>query len=376
MRVGEYPRNGDVMVLVGTRKGAFVLSADRDRKDWAITGPHHAGSDIFHMAYDGERSGKVYAGVNNMFWGPQVEISPDLGQTWVSASQPPRFSGDGSEAVGRIWHIAPAGMAEPGVVYAGVQPAALFKSFDDGDTWDEVKSLSNHATRHQWQPGLGGLCLHSIVVDPKRPGRMWVGISAVGVFGTTDAGETWGTMNGGVRADFLPGRFPDFGQCPHKVLAAAGGADVLYQQNHCGVYRSGNGGKDWQYITQDLPSRFGFVLGLHSQDPDTLFVLPEDQVVGEEAGGGLRYVAEGKFRVFRSRNGGQDWEPLTNGLPQGNSYLHALREGMSTDALDPCGVYLGTTTGQIFYSRNDGGDWEMLIDQLPPINSVDCGLRL
>lgn len=223
---------------------------------------------------------------------------------------------------------------------------------------------------------IGGLCLHSIIVDGRQPGRMWVGISAVGVFGTTDAGETWETMNGGVRADFLPGRFPDFGQCPHKVLAAAGGAGVLYQQNHCGVYRSGNGGKDWQDITQDLPSRFGFVLGRHPQDPDTLFVLPEDQAVGEEVGGGLRYVSEGKFRVYRSRNGGQDWEPLTRGLPQGNSYLHALREGMSTDALDPCGVYLGTTTGQIFYSRNDGGDWEMLVDQLPPINSVDCGVRL
>ena len=260
--------------------------------------------------------------------------------------------------------------------YAGVKPAALFKSSDVGDTWDEVKALSNHPTREEWQPGLGGLCLHSIVVDGGQPGRMWVGISAVGVFGTSDAGETWETMNYGVRADFLPDRFPDLGQCPHKVLAAPGGNGVLYQQDHCGVFRCGNGGKDWQDITQDLPSSFGFVLGLHSTDPDTLFVLPEDQAVGEDTGGGMRYVSEGRFRVFRSRNGGQDWEPLTNGLPQGNSYLHALREGMSTDVLDPCGVYLGTTTGQLFYSRNSGDDWEMLVDQLPPINSVDCGLVL
>ncbi len=375
MRVGEAPRKGDVLVLVGTRKGAFILSADRDRKDWAITGPHHAGSDVFHMAYDSRGSGKVYSAVNNMFWGAHVEISPDMGQTWESASQPPRFSGGGSDTVERIWHIEPAGDAEPGVLYAGVQPAALFKSTDEGNTWDEVKALSNHPSRDQWQPGLGGLCFHSIVMDGGRPGRMWVGISAVGVFGTTDAGETWETMNAGVRADFLPDRYPDFGQCPHKVLAPAGGDGVLYQQNHCGVYRSGNGGKEWQDITQDLPSRFGFVLGLHSHDPNTLFVLPEDHAVGEDTGGGVRYVSEGKFRVYRSRNGGQDWETLTNGLPQGNSYLHTLREGMSTDVMDPCGVYLGTTTGQIFYSRDSGESWEILIDQLPPINSVDCGLR-
>ena len=370
------PRKGDVLVLVGTRKGAFILSADQARKDWAITGPHHAGSDVFHMAYDRQGTGKIYAAVNNLFLGAHVEISPDMGQTWVPASQPPRFSGGGSKTVERIWHIAPAGEAEPGVLYAGVQPAALFKSADEGDTWDEVKALSDHPTRDQWQPGLGGLCLHSIVVDGAQPGRMWVGISAVGIFGTTGAGETCETMNSGVRVDFLPGRFPDFGQCPHKVLAAAGGNGVLYQQNHCGVYRSGNGGRDWQDITQDLPSRFGFVLGLDPQDPDTLFVLPEDQVVGEEAGGSLRYVSEGRFRVYRSRNGGQDWEPMTDGLPGGNSYLHALHEGMDTDGADPCGVYLGTTTGQIFYSRDSGSNWEMLVDQLPPINSVDCGLYL
>ena len=374
MRVGQSPRKGDVMVLVGTRKGAFILSADRDRNDWAITGPHHAGSDVFHLAYDGEGPGNIYAAVNNIIWGPQVEISPDMGQSWQPASGQPRFSGDGPETVERLWHIEPAGAAEPGVLYAGVQPAALFKSSDQGDTWNEVKALSNHPTRGQWQPGLGGLCLHSIVVDGEQPGRMWVGISAVGVFGTTDAGETWETMNKGVRADFLPDIFPEFGQCPHKVLAATGDGGVLYQQNHCGVYRSGNGGKDWQEITQDLPSRFGFVLGLHSQDPDTLFVLPEDQALAGEIGGGLRYVSEGKFRVYRSRNAGGDWEALTNGLPQGNSYLHALREGMSTDALDPCGGYLVTTTGQIFYSRNSGNDWEVLADQLPRINSVDCAL--
>ncbi|PKB79712.1 MAG: hypothetical protein BZY88_11675 [SAR202 cluster bacterium Io17-Chloro-G9] len=378
MHVGQSPKQGDVLLLVGTRKGAFILSSDHQRKDWAITGPHHAGSDIFHMAYDGRGSGSdsggIFAAENHIVWGPQVQISHDLGQSWRSASRQPRFSGEDTATVDRIWHIEPAGGSQPGVLYAGVQPAALFKSQDSGGTWDEITALSKHATRESWQPGLGGLCLHSIIVDRYQAGRMWVGISAVGVFGTNDGGETWQTMNQGVRADFLPDRFPEFGQCPHKVLATPGSRDLLYQQNHCGVYRSRSGGEIWQDITQGLPSRFGFVLGLDPSDPETLFVLPEDQVLGQDVGGSLRYVSDGKFRVCRSRNGGGDWEALTNGLPQENCYLHALREGMDTDDLDPCGIYVGTTTGQIFYSRDRGDHWELLADQLPPINSVDCGL--
>ena len=217
------------------------------------------------------------------------------------------------------------------------------------------------------------MCLHSIVLDPADASRMWVGISAVGVFGTTDSGKSWETLNQGVRADFLPDRFPDFGQCPHKVLTHPSKPGLLYQQNHCGVYKSESAGEEWQDITEGLPSRFGFVLGLHSQDPDTLFVLPEDQVLGEDVGGGQRYVTEAKFRVYRSQNGGRDWEPLTQGLPQENAYLHVLREGMATDSLDDCGVYVGTTTGQLFYSRDNGDNWELLIERLPPTLSVECG---
>lgn len=308
-----------------------------------------------------------------MVWGPEVQISHDLGQTWSPSSQQPRFSGEGSATVNKIWHIEPARGSQPGVLYAGVQPAALFKSQDHGGTWDEITSLSSHATRDGWQPGLGELCLHSIVVDGHQEGRMWVGISAVGVFGSNDGGETWHTMNQGVRADILPQRFPDFGQCPHKVLAARGSKDLLYQQNHCGVYRSASGGKHWQDISQGLPSQFGFVLALDPGDPETLFVLPEDQVLGQDVGGGLRYVSEGKFQVYRSQNGGGDWEALTNGLPQENCYLHCLREWMATDALDLCGVYLDTTTGQLYHSRDRGDSWQLLVDQLPPINSVGCG---
>lgn len=201
---------------------------------------------------------------------------------------------------------------------------------------------------------------------------MWVGISAVGVFGTNDGGQTWHTQNKGVRADFLPDPFPEFGQCPHKLLAHSSTPQVLYQQNHCGVFRSDNGGDEWEDISEGLPSRFGFVLGLHSHDPDTLYVLPEDNATIDNAGGMVRYVADASFRVFRSQNGGKSWEPLTAGLPQHNAYLHVLREGMATDSLDPCGIYAGTTTGQIFHSRDNGDKWELLVEYLPPINSVEC----
>ena len=203
---------------------------------------------------------------------------------------------------------------------------------------------------------------------------MWVGVSAAGVFGTEDGGASWMPMNQGVRADFLPDRFPEFGQCPHKLIAHRADPNLLYQQNHCGVYRSNSGGVEWKDITGDLPSRWGMVLGVHSRDSSTIYVIPEDKATGEETGGGRRIVTDAQFRVFRSRNAGDDWEPLTKGLPQKRAYLHVMREGMATDGLDPCGVYVGTSTGQLFYSRDDGDSWELLLDYLPPINSVECGI--
>ena len=341
---------------------------------WAVSGPHSAGADVFHLCYDGRGQGTLFAAVNHMVWGPQIQYSHDLGQTWVSPKEPPRLAGDDLPILVNIWHIEPAREAEPQVFYAGVQPAALFKTQDGGETWQEIMGLSNHPSHDQWQPGLGGLCLHSIVIDPHLSSRMWVGISAVGVFRTTDAEASWHTMNQGVRADFLPEPFPDFGQCPHKLLPHPARPEVLYQQIHCGVFRSDSAGDGWLDVTEGLPSRFGFVLGLHSQDPETVYVLLEDQVLGTDVGGGQRIVTDAKFRVYRSRNGGGDWEPLTKGLPQENAYLHVLREGMSTDSLDPCGIYVGTTTGQLFYSRDDGDSWELLLEHLPPILSVECGL--
>jgi hypothetical protein len=303
---------------------------------------------VFHFVYDPREGGRAIAAVNEMVWGPQVHFSDDLGGTWSSSTGQPRFSGETDRVVDRLWHIEPGRESEPGALYLGVQPAALFKSEDGGDTWNEVEGLSAHPSRDQWQPGLGGLCLHSMVLDPRDTDRFWVGISAVGVFGTKDSSENWQTMNEGVRADFFPDPFQEFGQCTHKLLSPNSRPDRLYQQNHCGGFRSDSAGESWVDITGDLPSRFGFVLGLHSQDPDTIYVLPEDEALGDQIGGGKRYVTDAKMRVFRSRNAGRDWEPMTKGLPQENAYINVLREGMATDALDPCGIYLGTTNGQLF----------------------------
>ena len=381
----QVPR-GNVLLMVGTRKGAFILHSSPDRRDWRLSGPHCPGSDIFHLIYDDREGngtgGTLFAAANHMIWGPQVEISRDLGHTWEQPREQPRFSGhagpDGvpgsGQSVNRLWHIEPGRDAEPGVLFAGVEPAALFKSKDGGMSWVELSGLSAHPTREHWQPGLGGLCLHSIVPDCQSSDGMWVGISAAGVFRTDDAGANWHPTNKGVRADFSPNPLPEWGQCPHKVLAHPAQPGLLCQQNHCGVFRSDNGGAEWQDITEGLPSRFGFALGLHPHDPETLFVLPEDEVLGTDVGCGQRYVTDAKFRIFRSRNGGQDWEPLTQGLPQKNAYLHILREGMATDSLDPTGVYVGTTNGQIFYSRDCGESWKLLIEHLPPVNSVEVAL--
>lgn len=369
---GSQANSGDIILMVGTRKGAFLLRSDRARRNWAVSGPYHDGADIFHMAYDDREEGTVLAGINNPVWGPEIQRSDDLGSTWRKARRSPRFAEERNDSVDKIWHIEPGRSREPGVVYAGVSPAALFKSTDGGDTWSEVESLTAHPTHDLWEPGFGGLCLHSMVLDSANSDRMWVGISSVGVFGTENAGVSWSTMNAGVRADFLPDPFPEFGQCPHKMHAHPSAPQRLYQQNHCGFFRSDNAGRQWLDLSEGLPSRFGFVLGTHSTDPDTVYVVPEDKALGGAEGGGVRYVTDAKFRVYRSRNAGADWEPLTNGLPQRNAYLHVMREGMATDSMEECGIYIGTTTGQIFYSRDDGDTWELLIDYLPPINSVDA----
>ena len=366
---------GDVMVLVGTRKGGFIVSSDRSRSHWRLTGPFSDTCDVFHFVYDGRGEGTLLSATNSNFWGPRIELSYDLGASWVDADQSPRMNDGSDRTVERLWNIQPGKETEPGVLFAGAQPASLFRSHDWGRSWEQWSSLTLHPTRERWEPGLSGLCLHSIVQDPVSDSRMWVGISAVGVMRTGDGGETWDPVNRGVRADFNPrDPLPEYGQCTHKMLAHASLPNRLYQQNHCGFYRSDDAGDSWLDLSDGLPSRFGMPMAVNSHEPDTVYAIPEDSGTIDNVGGAARYVTGAQMRVFRSRNGGDDWQAMTNGLPQRNAFFHIQRDGMATDELDPCGVYVGTSTGQIFYSRDAGDSWELLIEYLPPINSIEVGI--
>lgn len=348
-----------VLLLVGTKKGAFLYTSS-DRKNWDMTGPFQPGREINHVTYD-PRTGRIYATSNDAWFGSEIVWSPDLGKTWQNAKQSPSFPEASGLKLDRIWHIEPGRATEPNVLYTGVAPAALFRSTDGGDTWSEVTSLTSHPTRPRWNPGAGGLCLHSIVVDPKNAKRMVVGISAVGVFRTDDGGITWNTANRGTRASFMPDPLPEFGQCVHKLLMANNG--LLFQQNHCGVYRSSNAGESWDEITAGLPSDFGFPLAIHPRQPETIFVIP---LKGAE----FRCPPDNVMRVFRSRDGGKSWEALGKGLPQANAFMGIYREGMAMDGFDPAGVYFGTNNGKIFASADEGDSWSLLADNLPPVSSV------
>ena len=353
------------LLLAGTKKGLFLFTS-ADRRGWQMQGPFQSGREVNHAIYDG-RSGRIYATANDSWFGSEIVYSTDFGNSWVTAQQNPAFEESSGLKMERIWHIEAGRPSEPQVLYAGVAPAALFRSEDGGLTWKEVESLTAHPSRPKWHPGAGGLCLHSIALDPHEPKRMLVGISAVGVFRTEDGGATWTTANKGTRAEFLPEKFPEFGQCVHKLLYADARQNLLFQQNHCGVYRSADNGDSWQEITQGLPSDFGFPLAIHPRAPDTIFVLP---LKGAE----FRCPPGGKLRVFRSRNGGKSWEPLENGLPQNDVFLSVYREGMAIDALNPVGVYFGTNTGKIFHSTDEGDHWHLLTDNLPPVYSLEVAV--
>jgi hypothetical protein len=350
------------LLLAGTKKG-LLLFTSTGRKRWQLHGPFVTGKEIHHAVYD-ERNGRIFATSNDAWFGSQIVWSDNLGKTWKTAKKSPAFAAGSGLKLDRIWHIEPGCASEPKTIFAGVAPAALFRSDDTGVTWKEVTTLSQHPTRSRWHPGAGGLCLHSIAVDPADAQRMFVGISAVGVFRTTDGGKTWHTANRGTRAGFLPVKKPEFGQCVHKLLMPRADSSLLFQQNHCGVYRSENSGESWTEITRGLPSDFGFPLGIHPREARTIYTLP---LVGAE----FRCVPEGKLRVFRSRNGGRKWNALTRGLPQEKVFVSVMREGMATDRRDPAGVYFGTNTGKIFASRDEGDSWDTLADNLPPVYSVE-----
>jgi hypothetical protein len=354
-----------VLIMVGTRKGAFVMESGSPRKDWKVRGPYLEGQNVMHMAFD-PRTDTLLAAVGDPWFGSRVYKSTDLGQTWDEPQSGPAFSAESGLTLDKIWHVEPGRPAEPGVLYAGVAPAALFKSSDNGGSWTQITSLTDHPTRPQWQPGAGGLCLHTIVLDPEDVQRMYVAISAVGVFRSTDGGATWETANKGTRTNFMPEQppeYPEWGQCVHKVVLNPEIPKRLYQQNHCGVYRSDNGADDWHEITEGLPSDWGFGISVHPHDPDTIWVCPG-------ISGYKHWVPESKLRVYRTRDQGATWTELTKGLPQKDAYVIVLREGMAVDKLQPAGVYIGTNTGQLYCTADEGDSWQIAPALFPGINSV------
>lgn len=350
-----------VLVLVGTKKGTFILESTDGRKSWAIKGPFCEAWPIQHVIAD-PATGAIYAAGGNAWFGAAVWKSTDLGETWTHSSAGLSY-GEGEDPVANAWSLA---VGADGL-YLGTEPAGLFRSTDHGETWTHVAGLRAHPSRPEWQPGGGGLILHHIVTHPDDARKLWVGISSAGVFHSADGGATWEPRNRGTRADFNPEdqRYPEIGQCVHSLVLAPGGADRLYQQNHCGMYRSDDGGQRWTSIEAGLPSTFGFPAAVHPRDPDTLYLLPLN---GDIQG---RYMPEAKAAVWRTRDGGTSWQALRNGLPQENAYFGVLRQALSTDRLAPSGVYFGTGGGALFASADEGESWQCLAQHLPAISSVE-----
>ena len=349
-----------VLVLVGTKKGGFILESDAERRQWELRGPVCGGWPIYHFSFD-RASRTLYAGGGDEWYGAAVWRSDDLGESWSHSSEGLSY-GEGGPNIKAVWSVA----AAHGTVYAGVEPAGLFASQDGGQSWRQVSGLREHPSQATWMPGGGGLCLHSIVPHPADPKRLWVGISAVGTFYSEDGGATWAARNRGVRADFLPDPNVETGHCVHNLQLSSNGAEYLFQQNHCGVYRSVDGGLSWQEITAGLPSSFGFPMAVHPREAKTIFVLPLN---GDIAG---RFMPDARAAVWRSRDGGDRWERLSNGLPQKDAYFGVLRQALATDRLDPAGVYFGTGGGHFFASADEGESWQELATYLPPIWSVEA----
>lgn len=363
------PRNGDVVLLVGTMKGAFVARANARRHDWEVGGPYFPGSAVYAMAYD-NRAGRrrIWAGPNSMHWGALLRTSDDFGRTWTNPEAATvKFPEGTGAALKQIWQIVPGREAEPETLYCGVEPAALFVSCDAGDTWALVEGLWNHPQRPRWQPGGGGLCLHTILLDPERPDRMRIAVSSGGMYVTDDGGGAWRASNKGVRAEFLPDKYPEFGQCVHKVVQAKRRPDRMFLQNHWGLYRSDDRGESWTDVANGVPSDFGFAMAIHPGDPDCAWIVPLES---DE----FRCTPEGKLRVYRTRDGGARWEPMSNGLPQDGAYETVLRDALAVDALDPAGVYFGTRSGKLFASADAGDTWSAAFDGLPPVISVKTAI--
>jgi BNR/Asp-box repeat len=363
-----------VRVLVGTRKGAFILTSDGRRAKWEVEGPHFSGWEIYHVKGSPADPDRLYASQTSGWFGQVVQRSNDGGKTWEAVGN--KFLYDGTPGTHlfydgkphpwefkRVWHFEPA-LNDPDTVFAGIEDAALFRTTDGGQTWHELAGLRSHDTGSRWQPGAGGMGLHTVVLDRSHPKRMFVAISAAGVFRSDDAGESWRPMNRGLHSPFLPDPTAEVGHCVHRIAMHPSRPDVLFMQKHWDVLRTDNGGESWQEVSGNLPSDFGFVVDVHAHEPETIYVVP---IKSDSE----HFPPDGKLRVYRSRTGGNEWEPLTKGLPQRNCYVNVLREAMAVDAMDECGIYFGTTGGQVYASADAGDSWKAIVRDLPAVLSVE-----
>ena len=388
----------NVRVLVGTRKGAFILNSDGKREKWQVSGPHFAGWEIYHLKGSSADPNRLYASQNSGWFGQIIQRSDDGGKTWFQPGTPGgvplvspegmpmgesnKFVYDTSDETGkpltthqwydgtphpwefkRVWHLEPS-LDDPDTVLAGVEDAALFRSTNGGQTWEELPGLRGHGTGSQWQPGAGGMCLHTILLDPQNRDRIFIAISAAGAFRTDDGGATWKPINKGLRSQYIPDPNAEVGHCVHHIAMNPSRPDVLFMQKHWDVMRSDDAGDTWHEVSGNLPSDFGFVIDVHAHEPETIYVVP---IKSDSE----HFPPDGKLRVYRSRTGGNEWEALTNGLPQENCYVNILRDAMAVDSLDSCGVYFGTTGGQVYGSANAGDTWTPIVRDLPPVLSVE-----
>ncbi len=363
-----------VRVLVGTRKGAFVLSSDAKREQWDVSGPHFAGWEIYHVKGSPADPNRLYASQSTGWFGQLIQRSNDGGKTWEQMGNEFVYDGvpgthqwyDGTPhpwEFKRVWHLEPS-LDDPDTVYAGDEDAALFKSTDAGKTWQELSGLRKHSTGSKWQPGAGGMCLHTIIIDPTRPDRMYVAISAAGAFRSDDKGATWRPINRGLKSEQIPDPNAEVGHCVHRIALHPARPDTLFMQKHWDVMRTDDAGDNWTEVSGNLPTDFGFPIEIHPHEPNTVFVVPikSDQ---------QHFPLDGKLRVYRSRSGGNEWEALTKGLPQENCYVNVLRDATSLDSLDSCGVYFGTTGGQVYASTDSGDNWKPIVRDLPAVLSVE-----
>jgi photosystem II stability/assembly factor-like uncharacterized protein len=363
-----------IRVLAGTRKGAFILTSDGKRQQWKVGGPYFGGLEIFHLKGSPADANRIYASQASDWFGQVMHRSDDGGETWETVGNQFAYEGetgthqwyDGTPhpwEFKRVWHLEPS-LTDPDAVYAGVEDAALFRSADGGQTWRELPGLRGHGSGPQWQPGAGGLCLHTILLDPENPDRIFIAISAAGAFRTDDGGKTWQPINRGLKSEYIPDPDAEVGHCVHRIAMHPSRPEVLFMQKHWDVMRSDDAGDSWREVSGNLPSDFGFVIEVHAHEPETIYVVP---IKSDSE----HYPPEGKLRVYRSRTGGNEWEALAKGLPQQDCYVNVLRDAMAVDSLDPCGVYFGTTGGQIYASADAGDSWMPIVRDLPRILSVE-----